>query len=98
MEGTTMTTNPRCTYCGGAGGNDENPDHNVRCPRFHVADINVEGLDALRRGERRPVPMAPCTICGHDMPVRPVLICASCEWLAERGGTRWPTSTRNRPG
>ena len=45
-----------CSYCGGAGGNDENAEHNVRCPRFLVADGGTEGLDAMRDGTRAPAP------------------------------------------
>ena len=45
-----------CSYCGGAGGNLDNAEHNVRCPRFLVADVNTEGLDALRDSTRAPVP------------------------------------------
>lgn len=53
---TTAAETIRCSYCGGASGNLDGPDHNVLCPRFLVADVGTEGLDALRDGARNPSP------------------------------------------
>lgn len=73
-----------CTYCGGAGGNEENLEHNVQCPRFGY-EAGVERLNALRDGVRNPaVAMAPCEACGEPMPARPGrALCAACLWIAE---------------
>ena len=76
-----MTT---CSYCGGAGGAEENLEHNTRCPRFGD-EVNVAGLNALRDGTRNPVAMVPCETCATPMPARPgrAQICAACLWITE---------------
>jgi hypothetical protein len=53
-----MATTSACSYCGGAGGNEENLEHNAQCPRFGY-EAGVDGLNALRDGARNPVTVQP---------------------------------------
>lgn len=50
-----MTTQTTCSYCGGAGGNEENLEHLSLCPRFGQPPADVPGFFGIGR----PTPTLP---------------------------------------
>jgi len=60
-----MEQGTTCSYCGGAGGNAENLNHNPRCPRFGD-EVGTEGLNALRDSAQGPATAPRPTITNEE--------------------------------